>query len=81
METIRVRRFRDLGAVIRAVRESRGIRQEDLAGELAFSRDYLRGLEDGKPTLYITRLFRVLNALGIRVTVTYGLAPPRESDE
>ncbi|TFB95731.1 helix-turn-helix domain-containing protein [Cryobacterium sp. MDB2-A-1] len=73
MSTATIRRFRDLGAVIKAVRESRGIRQEDLAGDLAISRNYLQELENGKPTLYITRLFRALNKLGITLSVTYTL--------
>jgi HTH-type transcriptional regulator/antitoxin HipB len=75
MPTADVRRFRDLGVVIRAVRESRGLNQEELAKDLAFSRDYLRALEEGKPTLYATRLFRTLNALGIRIDLTYSLEP------
>ncbi|PRY67869.1 helix-turn-helix protein [Glaciihabitans tibetensis] len=83
--TIRVGKFRDLGAIIKAVRESRGIRQEDLAEQLAMSRNYLQDLEKGKPTLYITRLFRAMNVLGITVSVTYTLKreihPPAERPE
>ena len=78
MTNMPIRRFRDLGAVIKAVRESRGIRQDELADELAFSRNYLQELEKGKPTLYITRLFRTLNALGITITVTYSLGPTED---
>ncbi|MDR1432283.1 MAG: helix-turn-helix domain-containing protein [Propionibacteriaceae bacterium] len=73
MPTIPVRRFRDIGAVVRAVRESRGITQEELAESLAFTRDYLRTLEQGKPTLHLSRLFRVLDNLGIRISITYAL--------
>lgn len=71
MPTVHVRKFRDIGPVIKTVRESRAIRQEDLADQLAFSRDYLIGLEKGDGNLYITRLFRTLNELGISVTLTY----------
>jgi HTH-type transcriptional regulator/antitoxin HipB len=71
MPTVQVRKFRDIGPVIKAVRESRAVRQEDLAEQLAFSRDYLIDLEKGKGSLYITRLFRTLNELGISVTLTY----------
>ena len=71
MPTVQVRKFRDIGPVIKAVRESRAVRQEDLAEQLAFSRDYLIDLEKGKGSLYITRLFRTLNELGITVTLTY----------
>jgi len=47
MPTVQVRKFRDIGPVIKAVRESCAIRQEDLAKQLAFSRDYLIDLEKG----------------------------------
>jgi HTH-type transcriptional regulator/antitoxin HipB len=47
MPTVQVRKFRDIGPVIKAVRESRAVRQEDLAKQLAFSRDYLIDLEKG----------------------------------
>lgn len=47
MPTVQVRKFRDIGPVIKAVRESRAVRQGDLAKQLAFSRDYLIDLEKG----------------------------------
>lgn len=78
MPTITVTKFKDLGSVIRAVRQSRGVRQEDLSESLGFSRDYLREIESGKPSLLASRLFRTLNKLGIRVTVTYDL-PKQQS--
>jgi transcriptional regulator with XRE-family HTH domain len=78
MPSVEVRTFRDLGAVVKAARTARSIRQEDLAESLGFSRDYLRGIEDGKANLYIARLFRTLNRLGIRVSVTFEL--PRKTE-
>jgi transcriptional regulator with XRE-family HTH domain len=80
MPTVQVRKFRDIGPVIKAVRESRAVRQEDLAEQLAFSRDYLIDLEKGKGSLYITRLFRTLNELGITVTLTYPSGDGKASD-
>ena len=80
MPTVQVRKFRDIGPVIKAVRESRAVRQQDLAEQLAFSRDYLIDLEKGKGSLYITRLFRTLNELGITVTLTYGSSDRETSD-
>lgn len=71
--TLPVRRFRDFGAVIRAVREDRDIPQAALADELAFTRFYLSEIEHGKPNLYITRLFRLLNRLDIQVELRYRL--------
>jgi HTH-type transcriptional regulator/antitoxin HipB len=70
MPTVQVRKFSDIGPVIKAVRE----------GQLAFSRDYLIDLEKGKGSLYITRLFRTLNELGIIVTLTYQSDDDKASD-
>ena len=80
MPTVQVRKFSDIGPVIKAVREGRAVRQEDLAEQLAFSRDYLIDLEKGKGSLYITRLFRTLNELGIIVTLTYQSDDDKASD-
>ena len=65
------RKPRDLGAVVRAVREERGLRQEDLAERLVIPRDYLIALEGGRSTLQLTRLFRTFNELGIKVTLEW----------
>ena len=81
MATVQVRKFSDIGPVIKAVREDRAVRQEDLADQLAFSRDYLIDLEKGKGSLYITRLFRTLNELGITVTLTYQSGENEASDQ
>jgi transcriptional regulator with XRE-family HTH domain len=70
--------FKDLGGLIKAVRQSNGIRQEDISDALGFSRNYLREIESGKPNLFASRLFRTLNKLGIRVTVTYELPKSRQ---
>lgn len=71
LSTIAARKPQDVGAVIRAVREDAGISQAELAERLAFSRDYMVDLESGKPTVQLTRLFRVLHELGITVTLSY----------
>lgn len=73
MPTIALRRFRDLGVVVRTVRMSQGLTQDELARSLVFDRNYLSRLEAGTPTMYVSRLFRVLDRLGIRLTVTYDL--------
>ena len=70
-KTIEVRKPRDIGDAIRAVREARGISQEDLAQANAYDRFYLNGLETGRSTLYITRLLRTLKSLGITLSVTF----------
>lgn len=78
MPTIPLRRFRDLGTIVRAVRESRGLTQDDLACSLGFTRNYLRQLERGEPTVHTFRLFRLLDRLGVRLTVTYDLGSDDE---
>jgi transcriptional regulator with XRE-family HTH domain len=72
MPTLPARKLQDVAAVIKAAREDAGISQGELAERLAFSRDYMVDLEAGKPNVYTTRLFRVLHALGITVTLEYG---------
>jgi transcriptional regulator with XRE-family HTH domain len=68
---IEVRKPRDIGDVIRAVREARGISQEELAHANAYDRFYLYRLEAGRSTVYITRLLRTLKSLGITLSVTF----------
>jgi transcriptional regulator with XRE-family HTH domain len=70
-KTIEVRKPRDIGDAIRAVREARGISQQDLAQANAYDRFYLNGLESGRSTLYISRLLRTLKSLGIKLSVTF----------
>lgn len=70
-KTIDVRKPRDIGDAIRAVREARGISQEDLAEANAYDRFYLHGLEAGRSTVYIIRLLRTLKSLDITLSVTF----------
>src|SRR6204780_650567 len=72
-ETIEVRKPRDIGDAIRAVREARGISQEELAQANAYDRFYLNGLEAGRSTMYVTRLLRTLKSLGITIHITFDL--------
>jgi transcriptional regulator with XRE-family HTH domain len=78
--TVEVRKPRDLGDAIRAVREARGISQEELAQANAYDRFYLNGLEAGRSTMYITRLLRTLKSLGITLSVTFDLDRPSDGD-
>jgi transcriptional regulator with XRE-family HTH domain len=72
MAVLKARKLKDIAAVIKAAREDAGLRQDELAERLAFSRDYMIDLESGKGNVYTTRLFRVLHELGITITLTYG---------
>ncbi len=83
-KTAQVRKPRDIGDAIRAVREARGMSQEELAEANAYDRFYLNGLESGRSTLYMTRLLRTLKSLDITLSVTFDLDVPadgkRDSD-
>jgi len=74
MPRLTVRKPQDVAAVIRAAREDAGLSQAELAGRLAFSRDYMIDLESGRPNLFATRVLRVLHELGVTVTLEYGRA-------
>ncbi len=63
--TVEVRKPRDIGDAIRAVREARGLTQDDLAKANSYDRFYLNGLEAGRSTLHFTRLLRTLKWLSI----------------
>ena len=76
--TIEVRKPRDIGDAIRAVREARGISQEELAQANAYDRYYLSGLESGRSTLYLTRLLRTLKSLGITLSVAFDPEVPAD---
>jgi hypothetical protein len=78
--TIEVRKPRDIGDAIRAVREARGISQEELAQANAYDRFYLYRLEAGRSTVYITRLLRTLKSLGITLSVTFDTSEPVAGD-
>jgi transcriptional regulator with XRE-family HTH domain len=78
--TFEVRKPRDIGDAIRAVREARGISQEELAHENAYDRFYLYRLETGRSTAYITRLLRTLKSLGITLSVTFDTGEPDADD-
>lgn len=59
----------DLGLVIRAVRKSSGLRQDDLAGAVGVSRQFTVDVERGKPTVQFGRVLLLLEELGITLAV------------
>ncbi|CAQ02790.1 helix-turn-helix domain-containing protein [Clavibacter sepedonicus] len=81
MPSHEIRKYSDLGEAIKHVRLRRGMTQSDLAEKLGFERFYVRELETGtRPPLFVTRLFRVLRLLRIRVTVSYDLREEERVD-
>ncbi len=58
-----------LGTAIRHYRQEAGLTQEELASRAGLHRTYLSELEQGKETEQLRRLLRVLNQLGVRITL------------
>lgn len=65
MKPYRITNVADLGQVVRAVRKTSGLRQDDLAGSAGVSHVYMRDLERGKATAQIGLALQVLAELGI----------------
>lgn len=57
------------GAAIREFRSQRGLSQEQLATLCGVSRPYLSDLERGKVTEQLERLVRILELLGVDITL------------
>ncbi len=64
-----IRSAEDLGLVIRAVRKSTQLRQDDLAGAVGVSRQFTVDVERGKPTVQLGRVLLLLEELGISLKV------------
>jgi y4mF family transcriptional regulator len=58
-----------LGLIIRAVRKSTQVRQDDLAAIVGVSRQFTVDVEKGKPTVQFARVLRLFKELGIELSV------------
>lgn len=58
-----------LGKVIRASRKAQKIRQDDAAGSIGVSENFLGKVERGSESVQWGKLFQVLEGLGVRVIV------------
>jgi transcriptional regulator with XRE-family HTH domain len=58
-----------LGKVVRASRKAQEIRQDDAAGSIGVSENFLGKIERGGETVQWGKFFQVLDGLGIRVMV------------
>jgi transcriptional regulator with XRE-family HTH domain len=56
-----------LGRVVRATRKAQGIRQDDAAGSIGVSENFLGKIERGGESVQWGKLFKALEGLGIRV--------------
>lgn len=55
----------DIGAFLREARRRAGLSQDELADELDIDRRVLQRIESGESTLYIRRVFSLLDRLGV----------------
>jgi HTH-type transcriptional regulator / antitoxin HipB len=60
---------KSLGALVKQVRKSQGLTQEQLAAGCGLGRRFVVELERGKPTSHIGKIMQVLSALGLTVNV------------
>lgn len=58
-----------IGKVIRASRKAQKIRQDDAAGSIGVSENFLGKVERGSESVQWGKLFQVLEGLGVRVVV------------
>lgn len=58
----------DIGAAIRERRRQLGRGQADLAAEIGVSRQWLSGVENGRPGAELGLVLRTLNILGLRLS-------------
>lgn len=65
----------EIGAIVRQTRVAQGLRQDQLAAAAGVGLRFLVELERGKPTVRLSKVLAVLNALGCRLHVT----PPASS--
>lgn len=60
-----------LGQIVCAVRKAQGMRQDDTAGSLGVSENFLGKIERGAETVQWGDLFRVLDGLGVKVELDF----------
>jgi transcriptional regulator with XRE-family HTH domain len=58
-----------IGKVVRASRKAQKIRQDDAAGSIGVSENFLGKVERGSDSVQWGKLFQVLDGLGVRVMV------------
>ncbi|MBT0571007.1 helix-turn-helix domain-containing protein [Curvibacter sp. CHRR-16] len=58
-----------IGHIVRASRKAQHIRQDDAAGSIGVSENFLGKVERGSDSVQWGKLFQVLEGLGIKVTV------------
>ncbi|MBL8480620.1 MAG: helix-turn-helix domain-containing protein [Rhodocyclaceae bacterium] len=58
-----------VGAAVKAARKAQRVRQDDAAGAIGVSENFLGKVERGSTSVHWGKLFEVLHGLGIRVVL------------
>jgi transcriptional regulator with XRE-family HTH domain len=75
-----VRDASHLGRMLREGRESQGLTQRELAERLGITQRDVYSMESGSPTKYAHRLFQMMAALGLTMTVEVPDIPTDTAD-
>ena len=80
---IRINSAESLGKIVRAARKDQRLRQDDAAGSVGVSENFLAKLERGGETVQLGKVLRVLEELGIRLSadVTESVAARLDSPD
>lgn len=70
LQSIRIQNADDLGKAVRKQRKLDGLTLAEAAGLTNVGVRFLSELENGKPTVRLDKLLRVLNALGLQLHIT-----------
>jgi len=70
VQTIRIQTAEDLGKAIRSQRKSDGLTLTETSGLTNVGVRFLSELENGKPTVRLDKLLRVLSSFGLQLNLT-----------
>jgi HTH-type transcriptional regulator/antitoxin HipB len=73
-----IRRPSDIGALVRAARQARGLNQQQLSDQLGVSRWWVNEFERGKSTARLDIVLRALNELGVTLSASLGDASEKD---
>ncbi len=60
----------EIGMIVRTIRKSQKLRQDELAGTAGVGVRFVVDLEAGKPTAQIGKALLILEALGCKITIS-----------
>ena len=66
-DTIPIHTATDIGRMVRAARKQNGLTLAEAAGLTCVGVRFLSELENGKPTVQLEKVLRVITALGLRL--------------